>query len=298
MVGGLVVVGTDGSAASLDAVAEAAGEAARRDARLRVVHAFGWPEVHFPPGATPLLCTERDMRALTDPLLARAVEHARAAAPGVAVSREVVTGDALKVLAEQSRDAQLVVVGSRGTGALAGLLVGSTGVGLAAHAGCPVLVVRGRPDPSGPVLVGVDGSPAARGAVAFAFDEAALRGSALLALHTWTTWNVPVPPPPEDPAAPHAYPPGRLAADEERLLAEALAGWTERYPQIPVEQRSVRAATRETLVAESGTAQLLVVGARGRGGFTGLLLGSVSQAMLHHAGCPVAVVGSRAGVAR
>jgi nucleotide-binding universal stress UspA family protein len=114
-----------------------------------------------------------------------------------------------------------------------------------------VLVVRGRPDPTGPVLLGVDGSHAAEDAVAFAFDEAALRGTGLLALHAWTNWNVPVPPPPEDPAMPYAYEPGMLARDEERLLAEALAGCAERYPQVPVERRSVHAATRETLVDAS-----------------------------------------------
>lgn len=296
--GGLIVVGTDGSASSMDAVAAAAREAAWRDAALRVVHVFGWPEVHFPSGGSPLLCTERDMHTLTDPLMACAVERARAVAPRVSVRGDVVRGDALNVLVEQSRDAQAVVVGSRGTGAFAELLVGSTGVGLAAHARCPVLVVRGGPDRSGPVLVGVDGSPGARDAVVFAFDEAALRMTHVVALHAWTTWNVPVPPRPPDPAAPYAYGPGVLAQDEERLLAEAVAGCAERYPQVRVEQRSVRAATRETLIAESGSAQLLVVGTRGRGGFTGLLLGSVSQTVLHHAHCPVAVVPRRAYAGR
>lgn len=294
--GGLVAVGTDGSASSLDAVAAAAREAALRDADLRVVHAFGWPELRLRPGGhASLLCTDDDMRALTGPLMTRAEERARTAAPGVGVSQDVVPGDALKVLVEESHDAQLVVVGSRGTGGLAELLVGSTGVGLAAHARCPVLVVRGRPEASGPVLLGVDGSPAARDAVVFAFDQAALRGTSLVALHAWTTWSVPVPPPPPDPAAPYAYERGRLAEDEERLLAEAVAGCAERYPQVPVERRPVRGATRETLLAESRNAQLLVVGARGRGGFTGLLLGSVSQAVLHHAHCPVAVVRGGAG---
>ncbi|MBY8876266.1 universal stress protein [Actinacidiphila acidipaludis] len=288
--GGLVVVGTDGSAPSSAAVAAAAREAARRDADLRVVHAFAWPEVHFLPGAAPPAFTDTEVHALTGPLLSRAVEQARAAAPQVSVDQEVTVGDALQVLVDRSREAQLVVVGSRGTGAFAGLLVGSTGVGLAAHAACPVLVVRDPAEPTGPVLVGVDGSPQARDAVVFAYDEAALRGASLLALHAWTAWNVPVPQPPRDAAAPYAYERGMLAADEERLLAEALAGCAERYPQVTVERRSVRAGTREALVAESARAQLLVVGARGRGGFSGLMLGSVSQAVLHHARCPMAVV--------
>lgn len=292
--GSLVVVGTDGSESSLEAVAAAALEARRRGTALRVVHAFAWPVPHHPLGGPPQF-PDADMRALTDPLTARAVERARTVAPHVPVSRTVAAGDALTVLAGQSRAAQLVVVGSRGTGGFGGLLLGSTGVGLAAHARCPVLVVRGRPDPTGPVLLGVDGSPAAADAVAFAFDEAAVRGTGLVALHAWTTWNVPVPPPPEDPALPYAYERGMLAQDEERLLAEALAGGAERYPHVRVERRPVREATRPALIDASGQAQLLVVGARGRGGFTGLLLGSVSQAVLHHAHCPVAVVRGAAG---
>lgn len=288
--GGLVVVGTDGSASSLDAVASAAREAQARDADLRVVHAFGWPGSSSPPGRSPLGFTDDEIRALTGPMTARAVERARAVAPRVNVSHTVVPGDALSVLEEQSRTAQLVVVGSRGTGAFAGLLVGSTGVGLAAHAQCPVVVVRERPDTTAPVLLGTDGSPAAQDAVAFAFDEAALRGVGLVALHAWTTWNVPVPAPPDDPKEAYAYRPGMLAMDEERLLAEALVGCAERYPQVEVERRSVCSATRQALIDASRNAQLLVVGARGRGGFSGLLLGSVSQAMLHHAHCPVAVV--------
>lgn len=294
--GGSVVVGTDGSASSLDAVAAAAREAAWRDADLLLVHAFGWPELHLRAGGSASLCTDRDMRDLTEPLMTRAVERAEASAPGLTVRRHVEAGGALKVLVEQAHDAQLVVVGSRGSGAFTGLLVGSTGVELAAHARCPVLVVRRHPEATGPVLVGVDGSPAARDALAFAYDEASLRGTTLVAVHAWTTWNVPVPPPPHDRAAPYAYGRGMLAAGEERLLAEALAGRAERYPQVPVERRSVHAATRETLIGASRDAQLLVVGARGRGGFAGLLLGSVSQAALHHALCPVAVV--RDGTAR
>ena len=87
-----------------------------------------------------------------------------------------------------------------------------------------------------------------------------------------------------------AYDPEHLRDEEERLLAEALSGWQNRYPDVSVRQRLVNRRTRPALIEASGDAQLLVVGARGRGGFTGLLLGSVSQAILHHSRCPVAVV--------
>lgn len=139
----------------------------------------------------------------------------------------------------------------------------------------------------GPVAAG--GSAAGERAVEFAFAEAELRKAPLVALHAWTTWNAPLPAP-QDASAPYANPPGVLAEEEERLLSEALAGHRTRYPGVVVGQRVVHGRTREVLIDAGRSAQLVVVGARGRGGFTGLLLGSVSQALLHHAHCPVAVV--------
>ncbi|WP_167533628.1 universal stress protein [Streptomyces marokkonensis] len=289
MVSGLVVVGVDGSTSGLAAVEVAAREAALRGAGLRVVHACLWPALHVPMGPSPMGPPEGGLRNMVDRLVAEAVERARAAAPEVAVDHVVVTGEPLTVLEAQSRGAELVVVGSRGMGGFVGLLVGSTAVHLAAHGRCPVLVVREEPQGDGPVVLGVDGSAAGEKAVEFAFAEAALRKAPLLALHTWTTWNAPLPAPKGE-SAPYANPPGALAEEEERLLAEALAGHQDRYPDVVVEHRTVHGGAREALIEASRSAQLVVVGARGRGGFTGLLLGSVSQALLHHAHCPVAVV--------
>lgn len=286
---GLVVVGADGSASSLAAVETAAREAAWRRAGLRVVHAFLWPAMHVPLGPSNLGPAEGGLRHAAQRVVAEAVERARSAAPDVDVTHAVVTGEPLTVLEAQSRAAELVVVGSRGMGGFVGLMLGSTAVHLAAHGQCPVMVVREQPAAGGPVLLGVDGSPAGADAVDFAFAEAALRGAELLALHAWTPWRTPVPPP-QDPAMPYASAPGELARTEERLVAEAIAGRRERHPGLAVRTKAVRGGTRETLIEESRTAQLLVVGARGRGGFAGLVLGSVSQALLHHAHCPVAVV--------
>ncbi|WP_240135675.1 universal stress protein [Streptomyces sp. MUM 178J] len=286
---GVVVVGVDGSASSLAAVEAAAREARLRGAGLRVVHAFIWPALHVPLGPSPSGPPEGGLRNLADRLVAEAVDRARAAAPEVEVSRAVVTGEPLTVLEAQSRAAELVVVGSRGMGGFVGLLVGSTAVHLAAHGRCPVLVVREQPSAEGPVVLGVDGSAAGGPAVDFAFAEAELRKAPLVALHAWTTWNAPMPAP-QDPSMPYANPPGALAGEEERLLSEALAGRQERYPGVVVEHRAVHGGTREELIEASRSAQLVVVGSRGRGGFTGLLLGSVSQALLHHAHCPVTVV--------
>ncbi|MCF6523973.1 universal stress protein [Streptomyces sp. JJ36] len=284
-----VLVGVDGSSSALAAVETAAGEARMRGCGLRVVYAYSWPPTYLPPGPVPLAPVEDGLREAADRTLEEAATRARSAAPGVAVSHSVRTGPPRMVLEEESRDAGLVVVGSRGLGRVTGVLLGSTAVHLAAHARCPVLVVREAPGEDDAVLVGVDGSPAGEHAVGFAFAEAALRGAGVLALHAWTPWSAPVPPP-QDPAQPYASPPGALEAGEERLLAEALAGHRERYPDVAVEHRLVREGAREALIWASARAGLLVVGARGRGGFSGLLLGSVSQAVVHHAQCPVVVV--------
>ncbi|MEU9247369.1 universal stress protein [Streptomyces sp. NPDC048385] len=291
---GLVVVGVDGSSSSLAAVETAAREARWRGAGLRVVHGFLWPAMHMPLGPSPLGPPEGGIRNMVEHLVAEAVARARSAAPEVDVSHAVVTGEPLTVLEAQSRGAELVVVGSRGMGGFVGLLVGSTAVHLAAHGRCPVLVVRETGDDAGPVVLGVDGSATGESAVDFAFAEAAWRGAGLVALHAWTTWNAPLPAP-QDAAVPYANPSGELGQEEERLLAEALAGYRERYPEVAVKHQVVHGRTREALIEASRSAQLLVVGARGRGGFAGLLLGSVSQAVLHHAHCPVAVVRGSGG---
>ncbi|WP_431783387.1 universal stress protein [Streptomyces chumphonensis] len=275
---GAVVVGVDGSRSSRAAVVLAAREARLRGRALHVVHALTTPVPLLPPGP-PDAPGEGGLWDRAEALVAEAVETARAAGAGGRVSGAVLPGEALTVLEAASRSAAVLVLGSRGRGEFRALLLGSTAVHLAAHGHCPLLVVRGEGDASGPVLLGVDGSPTGAAAAAFAFEEAALRGTGVRALHACT------PLPPGAPA-----PSGPPDGEEERLLAESLAGLRERHPDVPVEPAVVRGGVRETLIEASAEAGLLVVGARGRGGFAGLLLGSVSQAVLHHARCPVAVV--------
>ncbi|WP_112465307.1 universal stress protein [Streptomyces triticisoli] len=287
-----VVVGVDGSPSSLAAVACAAREAELRKAALRVVHAFSWPTAHTALDRAVSRPLRAHLLEAADRLLEEAMVRAREAVPGVEARGAVMRGEPLTVLEAESRAAELVVVGSRGLGGFAGLLVGSTSTRLASHARCPVLVVREPADPAGPILLGVDGSPAGAEAVRFAFDEAGRRRAGLVALHAWTTWNTPLPRP-VSPALPCANEPSAPAGAEERLLAEAVAGMRERYPEVRVEQRALHGPTRESLIEASRTAQLTVVGSRGRGGFAGLMLGSVSQALLHHAHGPVAVVRGR-----
>jgi nucleotide-binding universal stress UspA family protein len=281
-----VVVGVDGSPSSAGAVELAAREAALRGCPLRVIHAFIWPYLHVPLEPAPLAPPEGGLQHEAERIVAEAVTRARTTAPEIAVDGETVVGAAAAVLREYSRTASIVVVGDRGLGGFTGLLVGSVAVQLAAHANCPLIVARGAVDATRPVLLGVDGSPANDPAVGFAFEEAALRGAPLVAHHAWTH---PVSTEPGD-MLPLVYDADDVQAEETRVLAEALAGWHDKYPDVVVRRELVRSGPRRALIEASGRAQLVVVGTRGRGGFAGLLLGSVSQAVLHHAACPVAIV--------
>jgi nucleotide-binding universal stress UspA family protein len=268
--GNLVVVGVDGSSASLVAVEEAAREAQRRRAELRVLHAFDWPvrPLYAPLDLAPL-----------QRLVQEAAQRAKNVAPQAQISEAVMTGEAVAVLEAESQAADLIVVGHRGMGGFIGMLVGSKAVSLAAHSQCPVMVVRGEePHPARPIVLAVDGSSAGEKAIDFAFAEAALRGTELVAVHAWM---------------PDYAPPGSGTESAERLLAQALAGRAERYPDVTVRHDVLSGETREVLIEASKTAQLMVAGARGRGGIRGMLLGSVSQALLHHAHSPVLVVRGR-----
>lgn len=279
-----VVVGVDGSASGLAAVDLAAREAILRRRPLCLVHAFIWPYLHVPLDPSPSGPPEGGLRHQAERILAEAHTRAHATAPDLVVRSELVTGDAAAVMIGASRTADLVVVGDRGLGGFTGLLLGSVAVQLAAHAICPVIVVRGTADPAAPVLLGVDGSPANDRAIGFAFEEASRRGVPLIALHAWTHSAATGP-------GTRAQP-GRDDAEVEaaRVLAEALTGWHDEYPDVVAHRDLVHAGARNALIEATHRAQLVVVGTRGRGGFTGLLLGSVSQAVLHHAACPVAVV--------
>jgi nucleotide-binding universal stress UspA family protein len=281
-----VVVGVDGSESSLTAVELGAREATLRRRPLCLVHAFIWPYMHVSLGPSPYGPPEGGLRHQAERILANAYTRAHAAAPDLDVHGELVTGEATAVLLNASLTSELTVIGDRGLGGFTGLLIGSVAVQLAAHVTRPILIARGVTDPAAPVLLGVDGSPANDPAVGFAFAEASLRGVALVALHAWTH---PASAGPGD-MLPLVYDPVEIEADENRLLAEALAGWQDKYPDVTVRRRLLHGSARKALIEATRPAQLVVVGSRGRGGFTGLLLGSVSQAVLHHAACPVAVV--------
>lgn len=281
----VVLVGVDGSTSSLRAVALAVREATLRHLPLRIAHAFIWPLLDVPLGPAPGAPPSGGLRHHAEQIVTDAVAHAQHLAPDLDVNGEVLVGAPASTLLA-SDDAALIVLGDRGLDGFTGLLVGSVAVQVAHHATVPVLVARGSDQPREHVLVGVDGSPHANAAIGFAFDEAAYRGIALTALHAW---QYPIPGDIGE-MLPLVYDRHVLENEEARVLFEAMAGWQEKYPQVTVHHRLIWGSPRKVLVEASTRAELVVVGARGRGGFTGLVLGSVSQAVLHHADCPVAIV--------
>lgn len=261
-----VLVGVDGSEASLAAVDVAAREARLRGCGLQIVHAFIWPLMHVPLGPARNGPAEGGLRHAAERILDDARHRAAELDPDLETDTKLITGEALTVLTGRSRHACLVVVGSRGLGRFGALMIGSVAVQLAAHAHCPVLITRGRPDPQGDVLLAVDGSEAGTEAVDFAFAAASARRAALTILHARH---------PHDGGTGQEEVPGARPGE---------------YPDVQVRTRLAEQHARPALIEASGEAQLLVVGARGRGGFTGLLLGSTTQAVVQHAHCPVAVV--------
>jgi nucleotide-binding universal stress UspA family protein len=233
----------------------------------------------------------------TDEITARAEAYAHTCVTDIDVTTEVLLGEPASRLADESTRAAVVVVGDRGLRGFRSLLAGSLPVRATAHAHCPLVVVRPHVAPTtddldphhgvGRVVVGVDGSDLSRAALTFAFEEAALRGVGLTAVHSW---RFPVAAGTGDMLF-AIYERVDLADDNQQFLTEALAPWRERYPEVPVRPVSVQAVSpTAALIHESGGAELLVVGSSGRGGLAALLLGSVSHAAIHHAYCPVAVI--------
>jgi nucleotide-binding universal stress UspA family protein len=283
-----VVVGVDGSGSAYRAVEWAAAEAVRRGAELRLVRAFSWTTSERPIRDGGRVAQYRDeLLKIARGQVARAARIAADVRPEVETTTQVAIGAPIEVLGSEARRAQLLVLGDRGLGGLAGLLLGSVAVGLAAHGACPVVIVRGERAGAGndesPVVVGIDDSPISEAALAFAFDAAAARGVGLVVVHAWSPTAI------DDALAP-VMDWDAATAEEDALLAERLAGWEQKHPEVAVRRTVVRNGAVRSLVAASREAQLVVVGSRGRGNATGLLLGSVSHGVLHASHCPVAIV--------
>ncbi|MEV3901489.1 universal stress protein [Mycobacterium sp. NPDC050551] len=282
-----IIVGVDGSPAAKVAVDWAARDAALHNVPLTLVHARQGVDVNMwldvPVSEDFWRFAEQHSRDI----LADAKTVAEAAMAGgdtVAIEERAVAGNVVSTLVDLSKDAQMVVVGSRGMGKVGRVLLGSVSSGLVHHAHCPVAVIHDEdplmPHPDrAPVVVGIDGSPASERATAIAFDEASRRGIDLVAVHAWT-----------DPAC-YALPDAAFAAVEPRaeVLAERLAGWQERYPDVDVKRVLVHDHPAHQLLEQSEAAQLVVVGSNGRGGFAGMVLGSISSAVVQSARMPVIV---------
>ncbi|HEX5535423.1 MAG TPA: universal stress protein [Actinomycetales bacterium] len=289
-----IVVAYDGSEQAGAAVDWAAREALARQVRLRVVYVERPNVLAGPPGGDPWMAQQIEEigRQLTD----EAEERARRV-EGVDVQSTVLTGPPAGALVDTARDAELLVLGTRGRGEFASALLGSVAYSVSAHAACPVVVVRGdgqvRPGPSAPVVVGVDGSEPSREAVDTAADAAHRYGAPLTVVAAWQGayagawageyWAA---------VSAEALADMDKAAQRETqdVVDSAVAQAKQRHGDVEIRGVTADGMPAKVLVDASADAGLLVVGARGRGGFTGLLLGSVSHGVIHAASRPVMVV--------
>ncbi|MEU3830041.1 universal stress protein [Streptomyces sp. NPDC029080] len=281
-----ITAGVDGTQESLAALDWAAREAVRRGLPLRVVHAWRYAEA--------LTTADREtQRRWVSEGVAEAVRTVSERHPGLPVATDVLEGSPAKALADAAAGAEMLVLGSRGHGPVVGFLLGSVGQQVIAEAARPVVAVRAEDDAAAEaagrdVVVGQHGGPEdSAAALRFAFETAAARGAAVRAVRAWTLPPV------------FAYSPGslRLLDDagglepyEKQALAEALEPWRERFPEVPVAEHVEMGSAGQVLLSMSGRAQLMVVGRRAHRTAVGARIGSVAHGVLHHAGCPVAVV--------
>lgn len=277
-----VVAGVDGSAEGTQAVRWAARDADLRSTGLKLV-AVNTMTVAGNTVGGPMAPSFYDLaEADFDRILRESGEEAFQIAPHIKVDAQTRVGNAAAELIEESWSAQLVVVGTRGRGAFTGMLVGSVAQALVGHARSSVLVVGQHAINSpaireGGVVVGVDGSASSDRALKEGFAEASARRTALVAVHSLNERGM---------AAEHA---ARAQTAGKEFLTERLAPWEDLYPEVPVRQVAREDSPVRSLASLGMEAQMIVVGSRGRGGFTGLLLGSVSHALLHVAPCPLMV---------
>lgn len=285
-----ILVAVDGSTESDAAVGWAAREAVMRDAGVTLMHVIapvivGWPARYLQASFNE--SQEQNARQVIEQAQ-KTLHTSLGDAEPSDVRTEVQRSAVAATLINASRNAQMVVVGSRGMGGIGRVVLGSVSSGLVHHAHCPVAIVHEseahEPDRTSPVLLGIDGSSASEAATELAFDEASRRGVDLVALHAWSDVGV----------FPILGMDWHQYEDEgHQVLAERLAGWQERYPDVQVRRQVVCDQPARWLLDESEHAQLVVVGSRGRGGFKGMLLGSVGTAVAQGAKAPVLVVRSR-----
>jgi nucleotide-binding universal stress UspA family protein len=285
-VGEQVVVGVDGSKPSLEALEWAVQEAVVRDVRLHLVYVLE-PTYLQSPLTAPAPADMPEAEAAAHRLVRDLVQRARELAPSVDVAGSVQSGSPSGELLRAAATGELLVVGSTGHGAVPGVLLGSVSTSLAVHSAVPVVVVRSASKPpSGRIVVGVDGSPAALAAVEFAVKQASWRGASLTAVHV-STGPFPLVATTAEPQRIHKR---DVDPTEAAVVAEILAGWEEKFPDVLIDRIFMVGHAVPALAVAARGSDLLVVGSRGRGAFSRLLLGSVSLGVLHLAECPVAVV--------
>ncbi|MGO4616979.1 universal stress protein [Nocardia sp. 2YAB30] len=284
-----ILVAVDGSASSYQAAAWAADEAALHGCSLHILTSMA-VQTGFGPG---MMLGEADiewMRGDGERILTEATRVARTAAgEDPKIITEVTFELVIPTLIERSAQLRMLVVGSRGLGAFQRGLLGSVSTATTHHAHCPVAVIHGiatidAVSATRPVLVGVDGTSNSVPAIELAFEEASRRKVGLVALHAWSDTSgldLPI----------SGW--GTAQQSAEVALAENLAGWNDRYPDVPVRRIVVADRPVRSLLDESGNAQLVVVGSRGRGGFASMVLGSTSNALLHSVEVPMIVVRSQ-----
>ena len=290
-----VSVGFDGSAESRYAVKVAAVEARLRKTTLQIVYSALMPYPRSGPQPIADRGPTLDDQVMAD-MLGDIAEYARGEVGDIEVRADVI--DSMTVagtLIEQSRDADLLVVGRRGRGGFRGLLLGSTSSQVVKHSRCPVIVTGKRATasqarPHGRIVVGVDDTPLSQAALRFGFTEARLHGADLMAVRAWQ-FEVPMV---EVGAVAYRFDYRRAEEEAEASLGQVLAGWREDFPDVTVIPALRYGDARAALLDASEGARMVVVASRGRGGLAGMLLGSTSHTVLHHAEVPVAVVNPRA----
>lgn len=288
-----VVVGLDHSETARVAVDHAAEVAARRGLRLRIVHSYESGDPYVRATMSGIVAVERALREGAERFTAQVAAEVAEQRPDLEITTRIDPGPAVPLLLAEAEGAETLVVGSRGAGGFAGHLLGSTTMQVASHAHCPVVTVPA-PAPASSsddatrsgVVVGVDGSELSQAAVEYALRVASEVGEPLLAVHAWTG------PAQLGPGVmqPLVHDPTLVEQEERIVVAESLAGWAEKFPEVAITSRVIHGHPVRTLVREAAGARLLVVGSRGRGQVRSLVLGSVSHGVLHHATGPVAVV--------
>ncbi|MFK0117759.1 universal stress protein [Streptomyces sp. NPDC090994] len=283
-----ITAGVDGSEESLAALAWAARQAVRHGAALRVVHVW-----RFEPEAVDRAGDRDAQERWVRETLAEAVGTVTARHHGLEVTTDVVEGDPVQTLVAVAAGTGVLVLGSRGHGAVVGFLLGSVGQQVIAEATRPVVLVRAGDRPSDEVagheiVVGQQGEAEDSAEVLrFAFEAAAARGATVRAVRAWTL-------PPLFSYSPASLKllddAGGLEPYERKALAEALRPWRDRFPDVPVVEHVEMGSAGQVLLSVAGRAQLMVVGRRARRSAVGARIGSVAHGVLHHAGCPVAVV--------